>query len=117
MSSRREEGPQRRFRPTIEDALEDRAVPSRMGIGLGVTSAQVGRITDRAVSIRAQAVPRVMRAFTTFRQTCFQDVRTILVPPGMTNPAERRPAFDQAVTRALATLNASLSTAVAGLPA
>lgn len=60
---------------------------------------------------------QVATAFQTFLQTYNNDVKTILLAPGTTNPANNRTAFDQAVGTGLTTLNTSIASALNNLPA
>jgi hypothetical protein len=106
----------RAFRPVVGAALEDRTVPSRFGFGgfLGGFGGFFGRGIS---SVPAQDARQVAQAFGTFQQTYFQDVRSILLPAGTTNPATNRAAFDAAVATALGNLNTSIDTTIANLPA
>jgi hypothetical protein len=63
-----------------------------------------------------QDLGQVQAAFRTFNQTYFNDVKTILLPTGITNPSPNRAAFDQAVGAALVTLNTSIDSALSNLP-
>jgi hypothetical protein len=104
----------RSYQPMVNEVLEDRAVPSRFGFGFG---SRFGDFSNRLIgSVPAQDAQQVLRAFNTFQQTYSQDVRTILLAPGTTNPASNRPAFDRAVADALGTLNSSIQTTIANLP-
>src|SRR5262249_38302999 len=102
----------RAFRPVVGEALEDRTVPSPPGL-----RASIGPGFGRLIgSLPAQDAQLVLRAFGTFQRTYNQDVRSVLLPVGTTNPSANRPAFDQAVASALVTLNASIGAAIANLP-
>jgi hypothetical protein len=95
----------RTFRPAVADALEARTVPSSSGIG-GVIA-----------SLPVEDSQQVVRAFRAFQQTYNDDVLTILAPPGTISPSSNRAAFDQAIGSALGTLNGSIDTSIANLPA
>jgi hypothetical protein len=102
----------RAFRPAIGEVLEDRAVPSTSGLraalGVGFGSF-IG-------SVPAQDARQVQQAFGTFQRTYTQNVRSILLPIGTTNPSANRAAFDRATATALQTLNVSIANTVANLP-
>jgi hypothetical protein len=106
----------RGFRPTVNMVLEDRTVPSPFGFG-GFFGGGFGGFFGRGIaSVPAQDARQVAQAFATFQQTYNQDVRSMLLPGGTTNPANNRTAFNTAVVSALGTLNASIDTTIANLP-
>ncbi len=75
--------------------------------------APVGTITDQSIALVAG---QVHDAFKAFGAAYANEVKTILLPSGTTDPSANRAAFDAAVANDLATLNASVATAVSGLP-
>jgi len=99
------------FRPTAGEALEDRAVPTG-GFGGGLDGLLAGLIQ----SVPAADARLVLREFRTFEQTYAQDVRTILLPTGTTNPSTNRAAFDAAIATALGTLNSAIDADIQNLP-
>lgn len=96
----------RAFRPEAGLPLEERSVPASFG---GVFGGLVG-------SLPAQDAQKVLQSFGTFQRTYTQDVRSILLPSGTTNPSTNRPAFDQAIGQALVALNTSIDATIANLP-
>jgi hypothetical protein len=76
--------------------------------------APTGSISQSTIQ---QDLGQVQSAFQSFSQTYFNDVSTILLPAGTTNPSANRAAFDQAIGTALGTLNASIASALSNLPA
>ena len=105
----------RAFRPVLGAALEDRTVPSPFGLG-GFFGGFGGFFGRGIASVPAQDARQVAQEFNTFQQTYSQDVRSVLLPAGTTNPATNRPAFDAAVATALKTLNTSIDATIANLP-
>ena len=104
----------RTFRPVLSAALEERTVPSPFGFG---GFFPFGGFFGRGVaSVPAQDARQVAQEFRTFQQTYSQDVRSILLPSGTTNPAANRTAFNAAVATALGTLNSSIDSTIANLP-
>ncbi len=87
------------FRPIPGEALEDRAVPATGITGLPAVDAQ-----------------RVAAAFFSFEKTYYQDVQSILMPTGTTNPSANRSAFDTAIASAANDLNAAIDKVIANLP-
>jgi hypothetical protein len=105
----------RAFRPVVGETLEDRTVPSPFGFG-GFFGGFGGFFGRGIASVPAQDARQVAQAFGTFQRTYFQDVRSILLPAGTTNPGNNRAAFDMAVATALGTLNTSIDNAIGNLP-
>jgi hypothetical protein len=103
------------FRPVVGARLEDRTVPSPFGFG-GFFGGFGGFFGRGIASVPAQDARQVAQEFGTFQQTYSQDVRSILLPAGTTNPASNRPAFDAAVATALGTLHQSIDTTIGNLP-
>ena len=106
----------RTFRPVLGAALEDRTVPSPFGFG-GFFGGFGGFFGRGIASVPAQDARQVAQEFGTFQQTYSQDVRSVLLPAGTTNPATNRTAFNTAVATALGTLNSSIDATIANLPA
>jgi hypothetical protein len=99
------------------EALEERTVPSPFGFGFGGFLGGFRGFFGRGIaSVPAQDARQVAQEFNTFQRTYSQDVRTILLPAGTTNPANNRTAFDSAVVTALGTLNSAIDTTIANLP-
>jgi hypothetical protein len=94
------------FRPVAGELLETRAVPT------GGFNNYLASLIGVLPAVDAQAVAK---AFGTFEQTYLQDVHTILLPSGTTNPSANRSAFDTAIGTALGTLNSSIDTAIQNL--
>jgi hypothetical protein len=106
----------RTFRPVRGEALEERTVPSPFGFG-GFFVPFGGLFGRGVASVPAQDARQVAQEFRTFQQTYSQDVRSVLLPAGTSNPATNRPAFNAAVATALGTLNSSIDNTIANLPA
>jgi hypothetical protein len=95
-------------------ALEERTVPSPFGFG-GLFP--FGGFFGRGVaSVPAQDARQVAQEFNTFQRTYSQDVDSFL-PPRPSSPFAVRTAFNTAVATALGTLNSSIDSTIANLPA
>jgi len=75
--------------------------------------APVGTIDDKTLS---QIFGKVQTAFRTFGSSYANEIKTVLAPTATTDPSSNRAAFNTAVGKDLATLNASIASAVSGLP-
>ena len=93
-----------KFRPAVNEVLEDRTVPS-------------GFFDNIIVSVPAQDARQVAQAFETFERSFSKDVQTILYASGTTNPSSNQTAFNAQVATDLGTLNTSIGTAVSNLSA
>jgi hypothetical protein len=63
-----------------------------------------------------QDLNQARAAFNGFSRSYASNIQRVLLPPGTTNPATHRAAFNQAVAAALSTLNAGVAAAQSGLP-
>ena len=79
----------RTFRPVVGEALEERTVPSPFGLG-GAFVHFGGSFGRGIASVPAQDARQVAQEFATFQQTYSQDVRSVLLPAGTTNPSTRQ---------------------------
>lgn len=93
----------RTFKPTAGDALEDRSVPSAMGMGGPGSVAMI----DAA---------KVARDFASFQRTYVQDLNQLFPPPGSTTAAITRSQFDSAVQGSLGDLVKAIGNDVGNLP-
>jgi hypothetical protein len=96
--------PLRAFRPWLSETLENRTVPTTLGVT--VPTGILGLSVTLPKQVPASS-PQVQAAFVAFDQSYINAVDTILLAPGSNGlivPSANREAFDSAVEKSLETL-------------